>query len=45
MVVINLIGPAVREVINCSEREARRALRLIMIHKVELMDVWIRLHA
>ena len=29
VVVINLIGPKVREVINCSEREARRVLQLI----------------
>jgi hypothetical protein len=32
LVVINLIGPKVREVINCSEREARRVLRLIEDH-------------
>ena len=44
VVVINLIGPVVHEVINCSEREARRALRLITSHKAELMDVWNRLH-
>jgi hypothetical protein len=30
VVVINLIVPAVREVINCSEREARGAVRLII---------------
>ena len=44
VVVINLVGPVVREVINCSERQARRALRLIMSHKAELMDAWNRLH-
>jgi hypothetical protein len=44
VVVINLIGPVVREVINCGEREARRALRLTMSNKAELMDAWNRLH-
>jgi hypothetical protein len=33
LVVINLFGPKVREAINCSEREARRALRLIADHR------------
>ena len=42
--VINLIGPVVREVINCGEREAHRALRLPMSNKAELMDAWNRLH-
>lgn len=42
--VINLIGPVVREVINCSEREARSALRLVTSHRAELMDAWNRLH-
>ena len=44
VVVINLIGPVVREVINCSEREARRALRLVTTHKNELMGAWKRIH-
>ena len=44
VVVINLIGPVVREVINCGEREARRAMRLIMSHNAELMDAWNRFH-
>ena len=44
VVVINLVGPVVREVINCSERQARRALGLIMSHEAELMDAWNRLH-
>jgi len=30
LVVINLFGPEVREAINCSEREARSSLRLIV---------------
>lgn len=44
VVVINLIDPEVREVINCSEHEARRALRLIAGHQDELMDAWNRFH-
>jgi hypothetical protein len=42
--VVDLIGPEVREMINCGEREARRALRLIEEHQGELMDAWRRLH-
>jgi hypothetical protein len=44
VVVIDLIGPAVREMINCNEREARRALRLIADRRNELMDAWHRVH-
>ena len=44
LVVINLIGPGVREAINCSEHEARRVLRLIENHQAELMDAWRRFH-
>jgi len=45
LVVINLIGPKVREVINCSEREARRVLQLLIEdHQAELMDAWRRFH-
>ena len=43
-VVVNLIGPRVREVINCSEHEARRVLQLIVDHQAELMDTWRRFH-
>lgn len=42
--VINLVGPRVRELINCTEREARLALRLIVEHRGELMDAWNRFH-
>ena len=42
--VINLIGPVVREVINFGESEARRALRLTVSNKAELMDASNRLH-
>jgi hypothetical protein len=44
LVVINLIEPKVREAINCSEHEARRALRLIEDYQAELMEAWRRFH-
>lgn len=44
VVVVNLIGPSVREMINCSEREAREVLRLITENRDELMDAWRRIH-
>jgi hypothetical protein len=43
-VLINLLGPSVREVINCGEREAREALRLIVEHRNELLEAWRRIH-
>jgi hypothetical protein len=43
-VVINLTGPSVREVINCNEREANEALRLVRDLKGELMAAWRRIH-
>jgi hypothetical protein len=44
VVVIDLIGPKVREAIGCSEQEARRVLRLIEDHQAELMEAWRRFH-
>ena len=44
VVVINLIGLEVREVIGCGEREAVRALRLAAAHHAALMEAWGRLH-
>jgi hypothetical protein len=44
VVVINLLGPEVREVIGCNEREAGRILRLIADHQSALMEAWRRLH-
>lgn len=44
VVVVNLIGPSVREVINCSERDAVRTLRLIISRREELIDAWRRIH-
>lgn len=32
VVVINLVGPKVREAINCGEVEARRAMRMVVEH-------------
>jgi hypothetical protein len=44
VVVINLTGPEVREVIGCDEREARRVLRLVGGYQQVLMDAWRRFH-
>lgn len=44
VVAVNLVGPRVREVINCGEPEARRAVRLIVEHRDELMGAWKRFH-
>jgi hypothetical protein len=44
VVVVDLLGPAVREVIGCGEREAHRALRLIIDYRHELIDAWRRIH-
>jgi hypothetical protein len=44
MVVVNLFGPEVREVIGCDEREAVRVLRLITGHQEMLMQAWRRFH-
>ena len=43
-VVINLIGLEVREVIDCSDRDARRALRLVSENRVTLLNAWRRVH-
>lgn len=44
VVVINLIGPEVREAIGCDEREARRAFRLVASRQGTLMDAWRHFH-
>jgi hypothetical protein len=44
VVVVNLLGPEVREVIGCTEPEARRVLRLIAEHRTVLMEAWRRYH-
>lgn len=43
-VVINLIGPSVREIINCSGRDARQALRTVTDHRDALLEAWKRIH-
>jgi hypothetical protein len=40
VVVINLLGPDVRETIGCLEADARRALRLVDEHRTVLMNAW-----
>ena len=44
VVVVDLLGPEVREVIGCNEREARRVLRLVADRQVTLMEAWRRYH-
>jgi len=44
VVVVNLLGPEMREVIGCNEPEARRVLRLVAEHRTALMEAWRRLH-
>lgn len=41
---LNLLGLEVREVIGCSEPEARRALRLVADRQTTLMEAWRRVH-
>jgi hypothetical protein len=44
VVVVNLLGPEVREAIGCTEPDARRVLRLMDEHQAELMEAWKRYH-
>ncbi|EGY01898.1 hypothetical protein AZA_88333 [Nitrospirillum viridazoti Y2] len=43
-VVINLVGMELREVIGCTEREARRILQLVAEHQEALLKEWRRIH-
>ena len=43
-VVIDLTMSCVREVINCSEREARDVLRRVVERRAELIEAWRRIH-
>lgn len=43
-VVVDLRKPDIREAINCSEREARRALQLIAMRRDVLMEAWRQFH-
>jgi len=44
VLVINLLGPEVREAIGCDEREAGRVLRLVAGHREAVIDAWRRFH-
>ena len=43
-VVINLIGPTIREAIGCGRREARQALQLVMANQENLIGAWRAIH-
>ena len=40
IVVVNLLGPELREAIGCGESEARRALRQMAEHRGPLREAW-----
>lgn len=45
IVVVNLQGPEVREVVGpCSRRDARRVLDLVVEHRKALLEAWRRFH-
>jgi hypothetical protein len=44
VIVINLEGPDIREVIGCDEREARHVLRRVTEHRAMLIEAWRRFH-
>ncbi len=44
VVVVNLIGPEVREVLRCGEREAARAKQIVGENEIALMKAWRELH-
>jgi hypothetical protein len=44
VVVVNLLEPEVREAIHCRETEARRVLRLVVLHRTALLEGWRRWH-
>lgn len=44
VVVVDLLGPAVREAIGCNEVDARHVLYLVAGHRVTLLDAWRRWH-
>lgn len=43
VVVVNLLGPEVREAIGCNEPEARHVLRLVAEHREALLEAWRRM--
>ena len=44
VVVVNLMGPEVREAVGCTEADARRVLALVAAHREALMEAWRRFH-
>jgi Domain of unknown function (DUF4160) len=44
VLVINLLALEVREAVGCDEREARRVLRSIALHRDALMEAWRNIH-
>lgn len=44
VVVVDLLGPELREAIGCGAGEARRALRLVAEHRAALLEAWRRWH-
>ena len=44
VVVVNLLGPEVREVIGGDFRDASRALRIVSTRRAQLMEAWRRVH-
>jgi Domain of unknown function (DUF4160) len=44
VVMVNLLGPEVREAIDCGEHEARQVLRRVTEHQEALMSAWRRFH-
>ena len=45
IVVVNLQGPKVREVVGpCARRDARRVLDLAVEHRAVLLEAWRRFH-
>jgi hypothetical protein len=44
IVVVNLLGPNVREAIACDARDAGRALEVVARHRDRLLAEWRRLH-
>ncbi len=44
VVMVNLLGPELREAIGCEQHTARQVLRLVAEHQEALMNAWRRFH-
>jgi hypothetical protein len=44
VVVVNLLVPAVRDVIGCNESQALKVLRRVSEHRVALLGAWRNMH-